>query len=572
MSKRIPTEIPPEDKITLSPLDKYRIYRKFPLHMIIHILLAVFNTIQAMIILSEFTDYFRAQEKSFLNALISEDSKENTDYARKIYLYDIPSLRNHINSSIQKMFDANDTFLNDVIFVDEHEKETEIKNIKMKVNYEVNITNLGKNWSRIPLYNEYNVTINDFGPFNNIYSENEIKKYLNIIKTMEMKYNLKIYLTKHYKEYKECFLWNIKQIYDFSKNAHFEVRLFIDNKQCKRKTTLSNIQTMVISHLWVHFIVIILASISVLLCLIDFYEVIHLRKYRKLILKSQKSKVLKNPKLLKASETISKALNKWDIFIILSNLFQIIGSTVSFMPQKNMNGSMDTYVGFGVLLCYISLGKYLDYTPKYSLFYRTFVKSMSDFIPSFIAILPVFIGFTFLGLCLFWSSERFTSASDVMKGLFAIFLGDSIYDIMNDITDRSYFFGQIYGYLYTVLFIIVVMNVLVAIIQEGFMKAKFENKSYWIYNSLQRSEEEANENLKNLPIIDEMSQSEIKEELENRIILMNKGLNKCSNLIEEVEKNNIDEETKNQMRKILANNIEILDKKMEVIRVIWENK
>ena len=572
MSKRIPTEIPPEDKITLSPLDKYRIYRKFPLHMIIHILLAVFNTIQAMIILSEFTDYFRAQEKSFLNALISEDSKENTDYARKIYLYDIPSLRNHINSSIQKMFDANDTFLNDIIFVDEHEKETEIKNIKMKVNYEVNITNLGKNWSRIPLYNEYNVTINDFGPFNNIYSEDEIKKYLNIIKTMEMKYNLKIYLTKHYKEYKECFLWNIKQIYDFSKNAHFEVSLFIDNKQCKRKTTLSNIQTMVISHLWVHLIVIILASISVLLCLIDFYEVIHLRKYRKLILKSQKSKVLKNPKLLKASETISKALNKWDIFIILSNLFQIIGSTVSFMPQKNMNGSMDTYVGFGVLLCYISLGKYLDYTPKYSLFYRTFVKSMSDFIPSFIAILPVFIGFTFLGLCLFWSSERFTSASDVMKGLFAIFLGDSIYDIMNDITDRSNFFGQIYGYLYTVLFIIVVMNVLVAIIQEGFMKAKFENKSYWIYNSLQRSEEEANENLKNLPIIDEMSQSEIKEELENRIILMNKGLNKCSNLIEEVEKNNIDEETKNQMRKILANNIEILDKKMEVIRVVWENK
>ena len=395
MSKRIPTEIPPEDKITLRPLDKYRIYRKFPLHMIIHILLAVFNTIQAMIILSEYTDYFRAQEKSFLNALISEDSKENTDYARKIYLYDIPSLRNHINSSIQKMFDANDTFLNDVIFVDEHEKETEIKNIKMKVNYEVNITNLGKNWSRIPLYNEYNVTINDFGPFNNIYSEDEIKKYLNIIKTMEMKYNLKIYLTKHYKEYKECFLWNIKQIYDFSKNAHFEVRLFIDNKQCKRKTTLSNIQTMVISHLWVHLIVIILASISVLLCLIDFYEVIHLRKYRKLILKSQKSKVLKNPKLLKASETISKALNKWDIFIILSNLFQIIGSTVSFMPQKNMNGSMDTYVGFGVLLCYISLGKYLDYTPKYSLFYRTFVKSMSDFIPSFIAILPVFIGSTF---------------------------------------------------------------------------------------------------------------------------------------------------------------------------------
>ena len=75
-----------------------------------------------------------------------------------------------------------------------------------------------------------------------------------------------------------------------------------------------------------------------------------------------------------------------------------------------------------------------------------------------------------------------------------------------------------------------------------------------------------------MPIIDEMSQSEIKEELENRIILMNKGLNKCINLIDEVEKNNIDEESKNTLRLILAKKIEDLDQKMEVIRVIWENK
>ena len=394
MSMGIPTEIPPEDKITLSPLDKYRIYGKFPFHMIIHIILLVFNTIQAMIILSEFTDYFRAQEKSFLNVLISEDSKENTGYSRQVYLYDIPSLRNHISSSIQKMLKANDTFLNTIIYVDENEAPIEIKNINMKVEYKVNITELVKDWSKIPLYHEYNATPNDIGPFNNTYTEDEIKEYLNIIKTMEMTYDFKIYLTKYYKEYKDCFHWKIRQIYDFTKNAHFEVRLFINNQQCRKKTSLSMLQTLIISHTWVNFIVIILSSISILLCLKDFYEVIHLKKYRKIILKSQKSKVLKNPKFLKASETISKALNKWDIFIILSNLFQIIGSIVGMMTQKNMNGSMDTYVGFGVLLSYISLGKYLDYTPKYALFYRTFVNSMSDFIPSFIAILPVFIAFT----------------------------------------------------------------------------------------------------------------------------------------------------------------------------------
>ena len=572
MSKRIPTEIPPEDKITLSPLDQYRIYGKFPYHMVIYIILLIFNTLQAMITLSAFTDYFRAQQKSFINALISDDNKEKVDYARKTYLYEIRSLRKHIKSSIEKMINANDTFLNNLIFLNEDNEETDIEIINMKVDYKVNISDYKNNQMKIPLQMEYNLTEKYLGPFNDNYTEDEIKDYIDLINKFELRYNFKIYVTKYYKEYKECFIWNIKQIYDFIKNAHFEVGLSFVNQQCKAKTNFSYSEKMMISNSWIHFVVIILAAISVLFCLYDFYEAIHLQKYRKMILKLPKSKLSKNPKLMKASETLSKALNKWDLFIILSNLFQIIGSIISLMEQKNIDGSMDTYLGFSVLFSYIGLGKYLDYTPKYALFYRTLLNMMPEFIPSFIAILPVFIGFTFLGLCLFWSSERFTCASDVMKGLFAVGLGDSIHDIISDITERSHFFGQIYGYLFTVLFIIVVLNVINAIIQEGFMKSKFESRSHWIYNSLQRSDEALNENLKNLPVIDEMSQSEIKEELENRIVLMNKGLNKCINLIEGVEEENIDEEEKNQLRKVLLKKIEELDQKMEGIRVIWEKK
>ena len=62
MSSRIPAEIPPEDNITLSPLDKYRIYGKFPYHMIIHIMLLIFNSLQAIIVFAlccahHFTEY-----------------------------------------------------------------------------------------------------------------------------------------------------------------------------------------------------------------------------------------------------------------------------------------------------------------------------------------------------------------------------------------------------------------------------------------------------------------------------------------------------------------------------------
>ena len=572
MSSRIPAEIPPEDNITLSPLDKYRIYGKFPYHMIIHIMLLIFNSLQAIIVLSEYTDYFRDQEKSFINALVSQDYKERKKISRKVYLYDISSLQNHMSTSMQKMFNANKTFLNIINFLDEEDQEINLENVDMQVNYKINISIFNKKRTSIPISLHYSLTPDYLGPINRNYTDKEIKNYLDMIDTFELNYNLKIYMSQYYKEHKICFIWKIRQIYDFTKKAHFEVRLDINNQQCEDKSSLSRIEIIMISHLWIHIISIILASFSVFFCLYDFYEVIHLQKYRRLILKLKKKKRIKNLKLLKVAETIKNAFNKWNIFIIISNICQIIGSILGLMQQKNVYGSMDKYLGFSGFLCIISIGKYIDYSPTYSFFNKTLKNTLPDFIPSFISIILVFIAFTFLGLLLFWDSERFTSVSDIMKGLFSMYVGDSVYDIITDITDKSNFIGQIYGYIFTILFIIVVMNVFVSVIQEGFMKTKFENRSYWIYNTLQRNDDLINESIKNLPNIDEMSQSEIKEELENRIILMNKGLNNCTFLIDDVEKSDIDEDSKNELKRILIRKIEEIDYKMEVIRVVWENK
>ena len=52
---------------------------------------------------------------------------------------------------------------------------------------------------------------------------------------------------------------------------------------------------------------------------------------------------------------------------------------------------------------------------------------------------------------------------------------------------------------------------------------------------------------------------------------MNKGLNNCTYLIDDVEKSDIDEDSKNELKRILIRKIEEIDYKMEVIRVVWEN-
>ena len=569
MSKK---EIPPEDKITLSPLEQYAIYGKFPFFMVIHILLLVFNTLQVAIILSEFNEYFRAQEKSFLNTLISESPKEKRDYPKETYLYTIGDIQNHLNDSVNKMLDANETFFNSIIYVDENNSEIEAEYFIMEVVYKSDVNKINKTEYKMPMKKNYQISKNDLGPFNTNYTNDEIKKYIDSIYAFYIEYSLKMYFTRYYKRYKECFIWDLIQTYDFSQSAHFTVDLEINNLQCKAKTPFSKTDIIMITHMWIHFVVLFFALVSAIFCLYSFHVVHKLKRYKKTLIEKQKEKKIKNPKVLKEIETIEGASKKWELLLIFSNLFQIIGTLISLMKQENMNYSTNFVMAVGSLLCYISMGKYMDYDANNSLFFRSLSNLWSIFFPFFLATIPLFIAFTLVGACLFWNSERFTNLSNVVMDLFSLFLGDSIYDITDDLTDKDKLLGVIYCYVYNMLFICVVMNVFNSIVQSAFIKAKVQGQNNWIYNSLMKENHElSNENLRNLPSIDTMSPEEIIEEMHKRFIAMNDGLNKCVDLIQDVDNKKNDNETKSLLKKIIYRKVEEIDKKFEFIKLAWKH-
>ena len=214
----------------------------------------------------------------------------------------------------------------------------------------------------------------------------------------------------------------------------------------------------------------------------------------------------------------------------------------------------------------------MDYDSNHALFFRSLSNLWSIFVLYFLATIPMFIAITLVGLCLFWNSERFTNLSEVVMDLFSLFLGDSIYDITDDLSDKDKIFGVIYCYLYNMLFICVVMNVFNSIVQSAFIKAKVQEQNNWIYNSLMKeSHEVTNENLRNLPSIETMTPEEITEEMLKRIGIMNDGLNKCFYLIKDVNNKKIDIETKTSLRKIIYRKVEEIDKKFEFIKFAWKN-
>ena len=567
MSKK---EIPPEDKIVLSPLDQYVIYGKFPYFMIIHIVLLVLNTLQVTIILSGFNEYFRAQEKSFINALISESPKEARDYPKVKYLYTIQELKEHIKDSVEKMRNKGQTFFNNITYVHENGTEYEAGFFKMEVEYKSNLTEMKQEDYNITLKKTYSISEDDLGPFS--YEEEDIKNYIDSIYLFSIEYNLKIYFTRYFKEYQDCFIWNIIQTYDFTRSAHFTVSLLISNLQCEEKTTISKGLRIMISHIWIEFIFLAVALISAILCLRSFYVTNKLKKYRASLIEQQKGKKIKNPKILKEIETIGKVSMRWELILIFANLFQILGTLSSLLKQEDMNYSSNLVIAIGAFLCYISVGKYVDYDSTLALFFRSLKNLWPLFFPFVFATIPLFIAFTLVGLCLFWNSERFTNLSDVVMDLFALFMGDSIYDITNDLTDRDKLLSIIYCYLYYIVFIVVAMNVFNSIVQAAFVQAKFDQKSNWIYNSLmKRSHEVTNENLKNLPEIETMTPDEITEEMLKRISSMNDGLNKCVEIIQDIDYKKIDIESKTSLKKIIYRKVEEIDKKFEFIKLAWKN-
>jgi hypothetical protein len=66
-----------------------------------------------------------------------------------------------------------------------------------------------------------------------------------------------------------------------------------------------------------------------------------------------------------------------------------------------------------------------------------------------IGIVPVFLGFVFLGMCLFWDSHRYHSVNYGLFTCFAAMNGDSLFDIFYDISNFRFLAAITYFCLFT---------------------------------------------------------------------------------------------------------------------------
>jgi len=201
----------------------------FKLKVINHFLLVIFTIIQTLWILNPITTNLRSQERIFYNIFLENSSKENKDFCKVLYLYDIEDLKNHFKKTINNFFNLDMFLLNRVSFLrnytvleffyfedkymDNLNRELFLTNQSLLNNDIINdMSNINENQDYVNpqdfinnKVSNYKVTNERFGPF--ALNNKSLKIFLNDVKYFRVHFKFQIYTLNEISGLEECNEW-----------------------------------------------------------------------------------------------------------------------------------------------------------------------------------------------------------------------------------------------------------------------------------------------------------------------------------------------------------------------------
>ena len=102
------------------------------------------------------------------------------------------------------------------------------------------------------------------------------------------------------------------------------------------------------------------------------------------------------------------------------------------------NRGVETLIGLGCMSAWIGGVHYMETSKNYSLLAKTIGIAMSTLLKTLISALPLVLGYAFLGLAIFWRSNRFSSTSGCLMSVFSLMQGDMVYESFHDLGQINY--------------------------------------------------------------------------------------------------------------------------------------
>eukprot|EP00347_Sterkiella_histriomuscorum_P001498 403371804 len=176
----------------------------------------------------------------------------------------------------------------------------------------------------------------------------------------------------------------------------------------------------------------------------------------------------------------AKLFNKWSIVSLISNIFLITGTVLYVSNELRNIDIAEVFLGFGSMLCWVSFSRYLESSNQYTFVNRTMRQAMPVVMRAMVGIIPFFVGFAFLGLCLFWETRRFNCPSTAFFTLFAMMNGDSLTEIHSDLSYSKFLIGNLFMYIFVFISICVIQNVFITIVEDGYLSIKYKSSYDWL--------------------------------------------------------------------------------------------
>eukprot|EP00301_Raphidiophrys_heterophryoidea_P005435 c12282_g1_i4.p1 GENE.c12282_g1_i4~~c12282_g1_i4.p1 ORF type:complete len:381 (+),score=97.12 c12282_g1_i4:1184-2326(+) len=171
----------------------------------------------------------------------------------------------------------------------------------------------------------------------------------------------------------------------------------------------------------------------------------------------------------------------WNVTMIIGNTSNLAGAIISIL--MDVQSVPDTlayrfFLGFGSMLTWVSLLKYLEYNAKSYALILALKRGTPGVLRFAVGAVPMFVGFSLFGVVFFGAdTSMFENFDNACATLFSLLNGDSVLLIFDSLYVTNPIVGRAYIYVFVCIFILCVFNIFVAIIQDALSSAKEDEGS-----------------------------------------------------------------------------------------------
>eukprot|EP00747_Dinoflagellata_sp_TGD_P178698 gnl/TRDRNA2_/TRDRNA2_28114_c0_seq1.p1 gnl/TRDRNA2_/TRDRNA2_28114_c0~~gnl/TRDRNA2_/TRDRNA2_28114_c0_seq1.p1 ORF type:complete len:630 (+),score=91.16 gnl/TRDRNA2_/TRDRNA2_28114_c0_seq1:148-2037(+) len=454
------------DRLYLNPFDKHKLYGRFPWKFWVHASLVFVTTAVFLVYVQQDVHHVAASLEHFTNLLVKGGQAEN-----------------EFNARARRISTASDLAVSFRHFANGYFHVTE-KSIASIMNLHLDSMPLEVTWS--------NGTSSSFSV---VHEELEywtgwLLLEVKELDAIELRARMLDNFDGRVRAYwPSCFEWDLHLRYDQSLFGHLQLTLAWDVWDCDNAVLVQlgyNETTGVPG--WMQCLLFTQGLLASLSCVLIIKALIT-RAFivRKVVAANRESLVTSSSSWdygvppggsLNCSDKLEMMNASYNVLVLLANAAQLMAFRRCFdytVADANVYSRLVS-IGVACSLAYFSMLQYISFFDRWYVMWLTVRESIPRVLRFMGGVLPLYLGYAVLGVSLWGiTSSWYRDLPSASNALFSLLNGDIIHDtFMNLETDapEMWWIAQIYLYSFLCVFIYVVLNLILSIIEESYAQQR----------------------------------------------------------------------------------------------------